>query len=160
MSAAATNPRRVWNVIQSPVIHTGIFAGVLLVGVMLGSLIAATRMPQFDSIAALRNLVCFGAFGLVMTIPVARYFGSPWRLFTAGITAWSILAAAYAGATMFFDNLINRLGMTPLHLLMLGGVIYGVLAVGVWVASSVVSLIWHHAPVPHVRTIEVPTRKR
>ena len=90
MSAAATNPRRVWNVIQSPVIHTGIFAGVLLVGVMLASLIAATRMPQFDSIAALRNLVCFGAFGLVMTIPVARYFGSPWRLFTAGITAWSI----------------------------------------------------------------------
>jgi hypothetical protein len=61
---------------------------------------------------------------------------------------------------MFFDNLINRLGMTPLHLLMLGGVIYGVLAVGVWVASSVVSLIGHHAPVPHVRTIEVPTRKR
>ncbi|MGA8269293.1 MAG: hypothetical protein WB787_16145 [Candidatus Acidiferrales bacterium] len=160
MCAAGTNPRRVWSVFQSPVIHTGIFAGVLLVAVMLGSLIAATRMPRFDSIASLRNLVCFTAFGLVMTIPVARYFGSPWKLFTAGITGWVVLAAAYASAAMFFDNLVNRLGLTPLHLLMLGAVIYGVLAVMVWVATSITSLFWHQAPEPHVTPVEVATRKQ
>jgi uncharacterized membrane protein YoaT (DUF817 family) len=160
MCAAGNNPRRVWSVFQSSVIHTGIFAGVILVGVMLGSLIAANRVPRFDSIPALRNLVCCAAFGLAMTIPVARYFVSPWRLFTAGITAWSVLAAAYACAAMFFDNLVNRLGLTPLHLLMLGAVIYGVLAVMVWVASSVASLLWHHAPASHVSTVKLPARKQ
>ena len=160
MRAKASNSRRVWRVFQSPVIHTGLFAGVLLVGVMIGSLIVANRMPQFDAIASLRNLAFYALFGLVMTIPIARYLWSPWRLFTSGITAWMVLAGAYACATMFFENLINRLYVTPFHVLMLGGVMYGVIAVMAWVASSFVSLLGHAAPVPLPRPVPAIPPKR
>jgi uncharacterized integral membrane protein len=147
-------------VVENPVIRTGFFAGVILAAVMVGSLVAATRVPKFDSIAALRNLVSFAAFGLAMAIPVARYFGSPWRMFTAGMTAWSLLSAAYACAAIFFDNLVNRLGMTPLHLLILGAVIYGVLAAMIWVASSVASLLWRSASETDATAFEMTTRKQ
>ena len=160
MHAKASSPRRVWSVLQSPVIHTGLFAGVLLIGVMVGSLIVANRMPQYDTIASLRNLVFYAAFGLVMTIPIARYLASPWRLFTSGITAWLVFAGAFACATMFFENLTNRLFVTPFHVLMLGGVIYGVVAVMAWVAMSLVSLLGHTASVPHAHPVEVVPRKR
>jgi hypothetical protein len=152
--------KSVGNLIHNPVIRTGVLAGAILVAVMLGSLFAATRMPRFDSVAAVRNLVSCVGFGLAMVIPVARYFTHPWKLFAAGLTAWSMLAAAYAGATIFFDNLVNRLGMTPLHLLMLGAVTYGVLAVMIWVASSVASLLWPPTPELDSSVFPVTTRKQ
>ncbi len=160
MRAKASNSCHVWRVFHSPVIHTGLFAGVLLIGVMIGSLIVANRMPQYDVVASLRNLAFYAAFGLAMTIPIARYLWSPWRLFTSGITAWMLLAGAYACATMFFENLINRLDVTPFHVLMLGGVIFGVLAVMAWVASSLVSLLGHAAPVPLPRPVPAIPPKR
>jgi len=141
MSTENSNLRRVWSVLQNPVIHTGLFVGVLLIGVMVGSLVVANRMPQFDPLASLRNFACYIAFGVVMTVPVARYLGSAWRIFTSGMTAWSVFTSAYACATMFFENLINRLNVTPFHLLMLGALIYGVIAAMIWVGSSLASVL-------------------
>ena len=159
MRAEGSNARGPLSVLQNPVIHTGVFVGVLLIGVMVGSLYVANRMPKFDAVASLRNLLCYGAFGLVMSIPIARYLGSPWKIFVSGITAWLVLAGAYAAATMFFENLINRLNVTPFHLLMLGAVIYGVIAAMSWVASSLVSLLRRTAPVPRPPTVEVARHK-
>jgi len=160
MREAGQTRKSVLSLIYNPVIRTGVFAGAILVAVMLGALIAATRVPKFDSIAAIRNLISCAAFGLAMTIPVARYFSHPWKLFAAGLTAWSLLAAAYGCAAIFFDNLVNRLGMTPLHLLMLGAVTYGVLAVMIWVASSVASLLWRPTADLDSSVFPVTTRKQ
>jgi hypothetical protein len=160
MGAKRSNARGLLAVCYSPVIHTGLFAGVVLVGVMVGSLYVANRMPKFDEVASLRNLVFYGAFGVALSIPIARYLFSPWKLFVAGVTGWAVLAGAYAGATMFFENLMNRLNVTPFHLLMLGGLIYGLIAVMSWVASSLVLLLRRTAPVPRVRVVEVARQKQ
>lgn len=161
MCAEESHSGGFWSVCRSSVIHTGLFTGVLLVGVMVGALFVANRMAQFDRIASLRNLVCYTAFGVVMTLPIARYLGSPWRIFTAGITAWIVLAGAYAAATMFFENLINRLYVTPFHLLMLGGLVYGTVAALVWVTASVASLLGLTHAAHHARAVgAIPPAKR
>lgn len=160
MSAENSQLRRVWSVLQSPVIHTGLFAGVVLIGVMVGSLVIANRMPWLDSFASLRNLAFYAVFGLVMSIPIARYLGSPWRIFTAGMTAWSLFAGAYACATMFFENLINRLNITAFHLLMLGALIYGVISAMIWVGSSIASVLGLVNAGSHARSVQVASRKQ
>jgi hypothetical protein len=160
MSAAHANASRPLGILHSPVIHTGVFAGVLLVGVMVASLYIANHVPRFDEVASLRNLAFYGTFGVAMAIPIARYLGSPWKVFVSGMTAWSLLSGAYACATMFFENLINRLHITPFHLLMLGAMIYGLIAAMTWVAATVVFLLRRGAHPHRSSAVEVARQKQ
>jgi hypothetical protein len=108
---------------------------------MLGSLFAANRTTVFDAEAWVRDLICSGLFGLVMTIPVVRFFRSPGRLFRAGLLGWAIFVLSYSCATLYYVNLTNRLGKSSFHMLVLGATIYGVLSVGIWVVVTALALI-------------------
>jgi hypothetical protein len=117
-------------------------------------------MPGFERVAWLRNLLSSGAFVLVMAIPVARFLRRPWSLFSSGIIAWLIFVASYSFAALFFENLVNRLGKTPFLALVLGAITYGVIAVIVWVVSTILGLLHHSAAERHHATVEVAPRPR
>ncbi|MFZ0736369.1 MAG: hypothetical protein WA002_02000 [Candidatus Acidiferrales bacterium] len=159
MSAAiAPSSHRLSKVFHGPAFHTGLLTGVLLALALVGSLFAANRVPAFDSVAWLRNLLSSCAFGVLMAIPVVRFYRSPGRLFRAGMTAWIVFVLAYSGEAMYFPNLVNRLEKTPFLLLVLGAVTYGVIAVMFWVLATLFSVLRHPAPQPAIAKVISPPR--
>jgi hypothetical protein len=123
--------------LQSPTLRVGVLAGMYMIVVMVVSLVVANRVPWLEGFASIRNAFCYGAFGLVMLIPVARFRRSGPQLFLCGIVAWLLLTLAYTilGLWLFRNLFSFHYSQSPFHLLVLGGVIYGVLAVAAWVAS-------------------------
>jgi hypothetical protein len=119
-----------------PVLLTGLYTGCLLVIVMLGSLVAANRIPTLEQYALERNAASYSMFVLFMLIPIFRFLDRPVRLFAAGMTGWMIFILAYEIAGMVFVNLFAVL-RTPLQAAMEGAAIYGVVAAGSWVGGMV-----------------------
>src|SRR5271156_245705 len=118
----------------SPAVRAGLYAGALLVLVMIISLIAANRLPWLESRALERNAACYGLFVLFMLIPVARFWNRPPRMFASGMLAGAMFVITYDIAGMFFRNLFEIL-RTPFEALLEGAIIYGVCAVVAWVGG-------------------------
>jgi hypothetical protein len=119
-----------------PTLVTGLYTGSLLVIVMLGSLVAANRIPGLERYALERNAASYSLFVLFMLIPVFRFLNRPLRLFGAAMIGWTVFVAAYNVAGMVFHNLFQVL-RTPFPAMVEGAVIYGVIAVGSWVGAMV-----------------------
>ena len=113
-------------------LFTGLYTGAALIVVMLGSLVAANRMPSLEPYALERNGVSYAFFIIFMAFPVIRFMGSPLRMFLAGMLGWVLFVAAYDVAGMVFHNLFYVLRM-PFEILIEGSLLYGVLAVTCWV---------------------------
>jgi len=111
---------------------TGLYTGTALIVVMLGSLVAANRMPSLEPYALERNGVSYGFFIIFMAFPVIRFMGNPLRMFLAGMLGWALFVAAYDVAGMVFHDLFYVLRM-PFEVLVEGTLLYGLLAVGCWV---------------------------
>jgi len=118
------------------VLLTGLYTGCLLVIVMLGSLVAANRVPTLEQYALERNAASYSMFVLFMLIPIFRFLDRPVRLFASGMTAWIIFVVAYEVAGMVFVDLFVVL-RTPLQALMEGAAIYGLVAAGSWLARMI-----------------------
>jgi hypothetical protein len=131
--------------LRSRTLRSGLTTGCLLALVMSGSLFAANRMPWLEHWALERNATSWGVFAIVMLLPIAAFRHSPLRLFAAGMIAWTLLTAAYWIAGMYFVDLSNIL-RTPFQVLLDGAVIYGVVAVVLWVAS----MAWQARRVPAI----------
>jgi len=127
-------------------LRIGILSGCYLTAVMAGGLLAANRMPYFESLAMLRNAVCALLFFLFAVLPICAFLSSPWQMFVASITSWSMFSLGYAAAGRIFVHLHSRLGVTSFHVLMLGAASYAVVAVGFWVIRMILSLL---SPLPH-----------
>jgi uncharacterized membrane protein len=69
-----------------------------------------------------------------MFIPVIRFLYQPLRLFGAGMIAWVLFAAAYDVAGTVFPDLFDVL-RTPFQALIEGAVVYGTIAVALWVCE-------------------------
>lgn len=117
-----------------PSLVTGLYTGSLLVIVMLGSLVAANRIPGLEQYALERNAASYCLFGLFMLIPVFRFLNRPLRLFGAAMIGWTVFVVAYDLAGIVFHNLFQVL-RTPFQALIEGAVVYGVIAVGSWVGA-------------------------
>jgi hypothetical protein len=117
-----------------PSLVTGLYTGSLLVIVMLGSLVAANRIPGLEQYALERNAASYSLFVLFMLIPVFRFLNRPLRLFGAAMIGWTVFVVAYNIAGVWFHNLFEVL-RTPFQALIEGAVIYGVIAVGSWVGA-------------------------
>jgi hypothetical protein len=111
---------------------TGLITGVSLILVLFGALIAANRVPSLEPYALERNAASYFLFVLVMLIPVVRFLGQPIRLFASGMMAWVLFAAAYDVAGSVFRGLFDVL-RTPFEALVEGAIIYGTVAVALWV---------------------------
>ena len=112
-------------------LRTGILPGIYLSCVFVAWLIVANRLPALVPFAEIRNLVAGAILVMVLGIPVLRFRHRPGRLFVAGLTAWTLLTATYVAAEMYFTLLENRIG--AFHVLVLGAVSYGFVAVLDWV---------------------------
>ena len=121
---------------------TGLYTGALLVIVMLGSLVAANRIPSIEEYALERNAASYCLFALFMLIPVFRFLNRPLRLFGSAMIAWGVFVVAYDIAGMVFQNLFEVL-RTPFQALVEGAVIYGIIAVGSWVGGTLLEAKRH-----------------
>lgn len=112
-------------------LRNGIFTGVNLSCVFVAWLEVANRVPELERFAELRDLVAGSILILVLGIPVLRFRHRPGRLFSAGLTAWTILTVTYLVAEIHFTLLETRMG--AFHVFVLGAVSYGFVAVLDWV---------------------------
>jgi hypothetical protein len=126
-----------------PAVWTGLYTGSLLVIVMVGALVAANRIPGLERYALERNASSYSLFVIFMLIPVCRFLNRPIQMFSAGIIGWTMFAAAYDIAGMFFQNLFDVIHHTPFEALIEGGIVYGVFAVGSWVGGMVLQASRH-----------------
>lgn len=125
-----------------PVVITGLYTGCLLVIVMLGSLVAANRIPGLEQYALERNAASYSMFVLFMLIPVFRFLDRPVKLFATAMLAWIMFVLAYEFAGFVFVNLFLVL-RTPFQALMEGAAIYGVVAAGSWVGGMILEAKRH-----------------
>jgi hypothetical protein len=130
--------------IQNLTVRVGVLTGVYLSAVMIIALLAANRMPLLEQapVADIRNWVARGAFAMVMAIPALIFFRHAVRLIAAAALGWTIFSLCYAVMGLIFVNLHLRF-FTPFHLFVLGMCIYGVVAVGSWVASMAMEARTH-----------------
>lgn len=125
-----------------PALWTGLYTGALLTIVMIGSLVAANRIPGLERYALERNGAAYSLFGMFMLIPVFRFLSQPGRLFSSAMISWVIFVLAYDIAGMFFHNLFQVL-RTPFQALIEGAIVYGVFAVGSWVGGMLLHARHH-----------------
>lgn len=118
----------------APALWTGLYTGALLTIVMIGSLVAANRIPGLERYALERNGAAYTMFAMFMLVPVCRFLSHPGRLFSSAMIGWVIFVFAYDIAGIFFHNLFQVL-RTPFQALIEGAVVYGVCAVGSWVGG-------------------------
>lgn len=124
--------------VRNPALSLGVLLGICFSGIGLVWLLIANRMPHFDPFASQRNLALAIAFVMLGLVPTCRFMKSPGRSFLSGITAWSILTGVYSIAEFVFPRLATRLG--AFHLLILGCVVFGLLAASAWVINLIFML--------------------
>ena len=141
-----------------PAFWTGLYTGALLTIVMIGSLVAANRIPGLERYALERNGVSYSLFAMFMLIPVCRFLTQPGRLFSSAMIGWVIFVFAYYIAGMLFHNLFQVL-RTPFQALIEGAVIYGVFAVGSWVGGMLLHARRHTILPGRRRSSDAPSRQ-
>jgi hypothetical protein len=139
----------------APTLWTGLYTGALLTIVMIGSLVAANRIPGLERYALERNGAGYTMFAMFMLIPVCRFLSQPGRLFSSAMIGWVVFVFAYDIAGIFFHNLFQVL-RTPFQALIEGAIVYGVFAVGSWVGGMLLHAR-HHTIAPGRRRPSDPT---
>jgi hypothetical protein len=109
------------------------------------ALLTANRMPKLEPLALVRDILSAAVFGLLMLIPIGRFWRSPVRLFVSGMVGWGVLVLAYVGLGHVFQNLYMRV-RTPGVALAYGATAYGLVAVASWVFTMVHEAV-HNPPV-------------
>jgi hypothetical protein len=126
-------------------LRLGVVVGAGLSGVAIAWLLIANRLPAFDRLAMLRNLIAGSLVIVFMLVPVCRFRRYPSHVFGCGLTAWSILTLVYAISQIPFPRLAARMG--TFHFFILGAVLLGMAAALLWVGQLVMTLR-HEPPVP------------
>lgn len=134
---------------RGPILRTGIYTGALLIIVMWAALVVANRVASLEPYALERNAASYGLFLLFMLVPMARFWNRPLRMFASATIAWVLFAATYEAAGMVFHNLFDSLQHSPLLVLMEGIFMYGLFAVGSWVAGMAIQA--RHHPIAPAR---------
>ncbi|HKS68173.1 MAG TPA: hypothetical protein VJR26_13115 [Candidatus Acidoferrales bacterium] len=142
-----------------PALVTGLYSGSLLVIVMLGSLVAANRVPGLERYALERNAASYSLFVLFMLIPVFRFLDRPGKLFASAMIGWMLFILAYDIAGMVFHSLFEAL-RTPFQAMVEGAVIYGVIAVGSWVGGMILEARRHPIAPTRQRRREISSDER
>jgi hypothetical protein len=120
----------------SSTVRVGLYTGAGLTIVMVGSLIAANRLPWLDNRALERNGASYGLFLAIMLTPIFRFLNRPVKMFYSAMLAWGIFIIAYDVAGMLFHSLFQAL-RSPFEAFLEGAVVYGVCAVGSWVGGMI-----------------------
>lgn len=133
-------------------VRTGVYTAALLVIVMFSGLVVANRFPSLERYAFERNAAFYTVFVLLMLVPVIRFLDRPVQMFGSAMVGWVLFVGAYDLAEIYFRNLFQVL-RTPFEALVEGAILYGLCAVGSWVAG----MILHARRHPIVPVRKAPT---
>ncbi len=120
--------------VQNPVLRIAMLTGIYLTTVMVASLFIANRVHFLEPFADARNAASYVTFIVVMLVPLAVFVRRPAQAFAASTGAWLVFTAMYWLAGMYFERLHLRFPR-PFHAFVLGAILYGAVAVALWVAS-------------------------
>jgi predicted permease len=120
------------------VLKFGLYTGFAMIAEMAIALIVINRVPGLERYAVERNAFFSGCFLILMLVPICRFLRAPVRMFSSAMIAWAIFALGYDLAGLYFDRLFEALHHGPFLVLVEGAVLYGVCAVGAWVAEMIV----------------------
>ncbi|MBI3668182.1 MAG: hypothetical protein HY237_00130 [Acidobacteria bacterium] len=141
--------------LRNATLRVGLLTGIYLSIVLAAWMLIANRVPWSAKFAHARNLGAAAVMAVLMLIPVLRFLRSPARLFASGVVGWAVLSWTYVMLGLYFERLYSRKG--PLHVFMLGAVVYGSAAVVAWVASMVLAARRHHHH--HHQSVAVSRRR-
>lgn len=144
----------------APALWTGLYTGALLTIVMIGSLVAANRIPGLERYALERNGAAYTMFAMFMLVPVCRFLSHPGRLFSSAMIGWAFFVFAYYIAGMFFHNLFEVIRHTPFQAFIEGAIVYGVCAVGSWVGGMLLHARRHTIAPGRRRSSDATTREQ
>lgn len=128
---------------SSPVLKFGLYIGFALIAEMAIALIVINRVPALERFALARNAFFISCFFVLALTPVCRFLKTPVRMFASAMIGWTIFVVGYDLAGLYFDRLFGTLNHGPFLTLIEGGVLYGVCAVGAWVAEMIVHACRH-----------------
>ncbi|HVB86701.1 MAG TPA: hypothetical protein VNK23_08575 [Candidatus Dormibacteraeota bacterium] len=128
---------------SSPVLKFGLYVGFAMIAEMTVALIVINRVATLERFALARNAFFISCFFILALTPVGRFLKSPVRIFSSAMIGWSIFVVGYDLAGLYFDRLFDVLHHGPFLTLIEGGVLYGVCAVGAWVAEMIVHACRH-----------------
>lgn len=125
---------------------------------MILALLTANRMPKLEPLALVRDILSAAIFGLLMLIPIGRFWRSPVRLFVSGMVGWGVFVLTYVGLGHVFQNLYMRV-RTPGVVLAYGATAYGLVAVASWVFTMVHEAVHNPPPPARRRTRHAHTHR-
>lgn len=128
---------------SNPVLKFGLYVGFAMIAEMSIALIVINRAPALERFALARNAFFISCFFILALAPIFRFLNSPVRIFSSAMIAWIIFALGYDLAGLYFDRLFDALHHGPFVTLIEGAVLYGVCAVGAWVAEMIVHACRH-----------------
>lgn len=129
--------------LRIPPLRVGVLTGLYLSLIFVAWLIVANRVPFLEDFALIRNVGAAAVFGLVMLVPMGAFRRHAHQLFGSGLTAWLVFSLIYHLMGFFFRNLHNSLRPT-FTILVMGAVVYGLVAVAAWVISMALDM--RHQP--------------
>lgn len=126
-----------------PILKFGLFSGLAMVAEMAVALVVINRIPALERFALARNAFFIACFFVLMLAPVCRFLRQPVRMFSSAMIAWAIFVVGYDLAGLYFDRLFDALHRGPVVVLVEGAMLYGLAAVGSWVAEMIVHACRH-----------------
>ena len=129
---------RWFDAIRNETLRMGVYGGICLSVVFIAWLILANRVPVLERFALERNIAAAALFGVLAAVPFFLYVRQPLRLFLSGEVAWFLFSVVYRLLMFFFRGL--ALWKTTLQVFMQGAIIYGLVAILLWILQMILSV--------------------
>jgi len=117
-------------------VRVGIYTGICMSLVLALGLVLANRVPLLERVALERNIIIGVVLALVASLPILKFYRSPWELLVSGLLAWTLLSITYRLLCMVFVLLNDR--YSAFHVFVLGAVVYLICATLSWIGM----IIW------------------
>ena len=117
-------------------VRVGIYTGICMSLVLALGLVLANRVPLLERVALERNIVAVIGLALVASLPILKFYRSPWELLVSGLLAWTLLSITYRLLCMVFVLLNDR--YSAFHVFVLGAVVYLICGTLSWIGM----IIW------------------
>ena len=117
-------------------VRVGIYTGICMSLVLALGLVLANRVPFLERVALERNVIIGVVLALVASLPILKFYRSPWELLVSGLLAWTLLSITYRLLCMVFVLLNDR--YSAFHVFVLGAVVYLICGTLSWIGI----IIW------------------
>ena len=117
--------------VRNAAVRFGIITGIYAACLLVSWLLVANQVSALEPYAWIRNRIAETAMIVLLSMPLLRFRSEPAKMFLSGLTAWTLLTLTYLAAELHYTLLESRMG--ALHIFILGGISYGLVAIFQWV---------------------------